>query len=139
MTQTEAAAAAGYSNPNTDAWRLLRLPHVVKALRQRRTELVEGDLTGLALKTLRDTMADTGAPRDARLKAAKIVLDLGQFNKDANKIKELKGKPLAEMTEDELRAMAAQLRQDAREDAREDETPAEDVKVINGIAEPVRP
>jgi len=88
---------------------------------------------------LRDTMADTGAPRDARLKAAKIVLDLGQFNKDANKIKELKGKPLAEMTEDELRAMAAQLRQDAREDARETDAPAEDVNVINTIAEPVTP
>lgn len=84
-------------------------------------------------------MTDTGAPRDARLKAAKIVLDLGQFNKDANKIKELKGKPIAEMTEDELRAMAAQLRADARDDARQNDTTTEEAKVINAIAEPVTP
>lgn len=139
QTPAECAKAAGYAEASQEAYRLMQKPHIVKALRQRRVELVEGDLTGLALKTLRDTMTDTGAPRDARLKAAKIVLDLGQFNKDANKIKELKGKPIAEMTEDELRAMAAQLRADAREDARQEDTPPEDTKVINAVAEETTP
>lgn len=134
MSQTEAARLAGYTSPSTDAWRLLRLPHVVKALRQRRIELVEGDLTGLALKTLRDTMTDTGAPRSARLQAAKIVLDLGQFG-NGSKNKDLKDKAIAEMTEEELRELAAKLRQDAREGAQQDPAPGEEAKVINAVAE----
>lgn len=138
VTQTEAAARAGYSVPAQTAWRLLRLPHVIKALRQRRIELVEGDLTGLALKTLRDTMTDVGAPRSARLQAAKIVLDLGQFGNN-NKNNGLKDKPIGEMTEQELRELAAELREDARKDAQREQAPAEDAKVINAVAEPSTP
>jgi phage terminase small subunit len=136
---TECARQAGYAAPGVEAYRLMRLPHILAAVRERRIVAVEGDLTGLALKTLYDTMQDAGATRDVRLKAAKIVLELGQFAKKDSGNRDLGKKSMADMTIDELRAMAAQLRQDARNDARDVDAPAEDTSVINAIAEPVTP
>ena len=111
---TEAARRAGYTHPAQEAYRLIRKPNIIAAIRSERSRLVEGDLTGLALKTLHEIFLDTGASPALKLKAAVIVLRMaGYIGSGAEHPGNGGEKTLQEMTEAELRAMAAQLRADA--------------------------
>lgn len=114
---TEAARRAGYTHPAQEAYRLIRNPNIIAALRSERSRLVEGDLTGLALKTLHEIFLDPDAPVALKLKAAKIVLDMAGYSAGGGERPAGGEKILQEMTEAELRALAGQLRADAHSSA----------------------
>jgi phage terminase small subunit len=101
-TPTEAARHAGYANPKNDAYRLLRLPHVAEAIRDTQSRVIGGDLSNIALKTLRDVMQDAGAPAPARVSAARAVLEMGgHYDREAREA-ERADKALSEMSIEEL-------------------------------------
>lgn len=76
VTPTEAARRAGYSQPNTAAWRLMKSPQVAAAVKQAHFLEVDSNLTGVALKTLKAVMEDEKAPASARVAAARAVVDM---------------------------------------------------------------
>ena len=103
-TQTESARRAGYGDPSSRAYELVRKPHVIEAIRQEQRRLVDGDLVNVALKTLRDIMSDTDASAAARVSAARAALEIGgHMRKDA--ADDSADKALSEMSIEELEAL----------------------------------
>lgn len=73
---TEAARAAGYSahTADTQAWQLLRKPHISEAIhREQRRAFVE--LAGIAIGQTRRLLEDTRTPPGARVELIKDVLN----------------------------------------------------------------
>lgn len=96
---TPAARSAGYVVAKTDAYRLLRLPHVLEALQERRSARIRGDLASVALTTMQDLMSgDT--PAATRYQASKWVLEHAGHHVDPDQ--DHQAKPLEEMDADEL-------------------------------------
>jgi len=107
-----AAVAAGYSDSRA-GWRLLRNPAVVAALKERQAALLSGDLSGVALSTLRAVMTDETAPAAARVSAAKWTLEaaghgLAAALGSARLGLDIADKPLSALSLSELEAMAEQ-------------------------------
>lgn len=71
--RTMAARIAGYAAPAQDASRLIALPHVRDALRKQREAAIHGDLSTIAIDTMRELMTD--APAAQRYQAARWVLE----------------------------------------------------------------
>jgi len=105
-TQTEAARQAGYRFPQYEGYRLVRTPSVQSAIQQSRRRLYCGELSNVAVGTLREILVDSGAPASARVSAARTVLelagDLGKRDEQGSV------KPLSELTPDELSGMIRQ-------------------------------
>lgn len=100
IPRTQAARLAGFSAPAVEAYRLMKLPHVVEALHQRRDAALKGDLAHLAVETMRDLMGPT-TPAATRYNAARWVLEhAGHTVSD----EENQGgvRPLEEMNSEEL-------------------------------------
>ena len=76
VTPTEAARRAGYSQPTTAAWRLMKSAQVAAAVKQAHFLEVDSNLTGVALRTLKAIMEDARAPASARVAAARAVADM---------------------------------------------------------------
>src|SRR5215831_18299686 len=104
-----AAQLAGFSKPTTDAWRLLRIPHVLAAVNAAvRTALAED--APLARNLLRQYVKDTEMNPKIRLDAAKTLLDRsGHIAPKARDESAEREKSLHEMSTDELRAMVDRL------------------------------
>lgn len=102
-TPNVAAKHAGFVSPKTAGYDLMRLPHVLAAIRFERERYISGDLANVATRTLRAVMDDSGTPAAARVQAARTVLEmaghLGRNSKAAGSDEE---KPLTEMSPDEL-------------------------------------
>lgn len=96
----KAAKVVGYSDPNREAWRLMRQPAVVEEIKRRRDALIQGDLGQLAIDAMRDLMGDE-TPAATRYQASKWVLEhAGHANPaDAEKGQQ---KDLTDMNADEL-------------------------------------
>lgn len=105
-TQTEAARRAGYADPGMEAWRLMRKPHVIAAVREHRERLISGSLANVAAETFREVMENKAYPAAARVAAARAVWEAAGHFSGADKNKG-QDRPLNEMTEDELRAFIA--------------------------------
>lgn len=104
----DAAAKAGYSNPDSAAYRLRRDPKVIKAVLEARQAAIESDLGGLAYAELFALITDRErTPATVRFAACKWVLETaghggpGAMAPDG-------GKALAEMTLAELAAFIKQ-------------------------------
>lgn len=105
-TATEAARQAGFSAPGQEAYRLMRKPHVLKAVRETRERLIGASLANLAVKTLADVMKDVAAPASARVAAARCALDAaGHFDRAKDDV----DKSITEMTNAELQALIAKV------------------------------
>lgn len=76
-TPTEAAKQAGYAQPKQRAYELLRKPHIVEAIRREQDRLLTGDLTNLALSTLRRVMGDDASSANAKVAASRAILEAG--------------------------------------------------------------
>jgi len=104
VNPTVAARQAGFSNPRNSGYYLIRLPHIVAAIRQERARLFDGDLANVAASTLRAVMTDPDAPAAARVSAARTVLEvtreLGRRQNDGDSDRQLH-----EMTPDELASL----------------------------------
>ena len=109
-TQTEAARRAGYADASQEAWRLMRKPHVLAAVREHRERLISGSLSNIAAETLREVMENKAYPASARVAAARAVWEAAGHFAGAGKDQGTE-KPLNEMTEDELRAFIARADQ----------------------------
>lgn len=104
MTPTEAARQAGYAQPKQAAYRLTRAPHIQSAIRQARQTIYSGELTNMAIGTLKTVMADPDAPASSKVSAARTVFelagDLGKLSGEAGQTGQL-----AEMTPEQLADM----------------------------------
>jgi len=97
----EAARLAGYSSPASEAHRLLSLPHVRQAIRQRRESIINGDLAKLALETLGQLMTSETTPAAVRLGASRTALEMaGHLGKAPETA--LADRPLSELSVAEL-------------------------------------
>jgi len=101
VTQTEAARRAGYTAPTVDAVRLVRVPHVQKAIKEMRARAIETEGATLAYNTLVDCMKP-GNPGSVRVAAAKLMWQAAGI---LEKHGAAGDKPLQEMSADELRAV----------------------------------
>lgn len=94
---------AGYSAPNQDAYGLMRKPHVLAAIKERRHALIDGGMTNIALDTMRELMTDKeGTPAATRYKAAEWTLKAGGYGAQDNQAGQ--EKDLTDMNADELAA-----------------------------------
>jgi hypothetical protein len=101
----DAARAAGFADPGTAARRLILTPHVRAAIRAARIADIEGDLSRLALDTLRDLMATATTPAPVKLGAARFALEMARYGPEQAAKQPDDQKPLAEMTIAELEAL----------------------------------
>lgn len=110
MPQGEAAEAAEYAHPAVDASRLMRLPHVRDALHEARTAEIEGDLSVLAMDTIRALM-DQRTPAATRYKAATWVLgqaghrEAGQLNREDVPLEDMTPEQLAQAVQSGMSAL----------------------------------
>ena len=75
VNPTKAAELANYRSPGQDSYRLMRVPHVLQAIKERRTAAIQGDMAGIALDTMRELMTDSETtPAATRYKAAEWTL-----------------------------------------------------------------
>jgi len=110
---TAAARAAGYAQERADktAWELLRLPHVMAALRQEQARVIMAEGVSVAIGTALDVAKNPAHKGSERVAAARLLLEAGRVigNKaqDAGGLPSGMDKPLSEMTLSELEAFIA--------------------------------
>lgn len=98
---THAAREAGYSDAGTSAYDLMRMPHVVAAVRLERERYISGELANVATGTLHAILTDKAAPASARVQAARTVLEMsGEIGRHKTSAED--DRPLSEMSADEL-------------------------------------
>lgn len=98
-TPTEAARRAGFQHPGQEAYRLMRKPHVVRAIKEAQNRLIAASGTNVALKTLLDVMIN-GTKEPARVSAARTWVEMaGLLKPDAAGERD---KQLHEMSNEEL-------------------------------------
>lgn len=103
----KAAADAGYAAPSTDAYRLMRLPHVLKAIDDERSRMLRGELVSIAVVALKNMLTSDDTPAAQRLGAIKLTFEAGGVTGKNNDSKSLDGKALSEMTLEEIQMYAA--------------------------------
>jgi hypothetical protein len=107
LSLTKAAEGAGFANAGNYGSALMRNPHVRQAVHAIRAAAIEGDLSSLALSTMRKLMADDLTPAPVRFQAAKWTLETA-----GHKAAEALGAPapekgLSDMSLEELEAFIA--------------------------------
>jgi phage terminase small subunit len=125
---TIAAKTAGYSDGKVAAHDLLKLPHVVAAVRLERERYISSELANVATGTLRSILEDDSAAPAARVQAARTVLEMsGDIGR--NKSTGDDERPLSEMSADELSRMIDRWQEEKAALA----TPvdAEDVEIVD--------
>ena len=101
QTPTHAAREAGYSDAGTSAYDLMRMPHVVAAVRLERERYISGELANVATGTLHAILTDKAAPAAARVQAARTVLEMsGEVGRAKRSAED--ERPLSEMSAEEL-------------------------------------
>jgi hypothetical protein len=110
-TPTDAARAIGRAAPSQSGYDLLRHPRVVAALREETTRKLIVESAPLALRVLHRVLNDDSAPPNARVAAAKTILDRAGYATPAKADKPGE-KPLAEQGAGELRDMVERLEQE---------------------------
>lgn len=103
----QACVSAGYAakSAHQEAYRLLRKPHVLDAVRKEQARVL-GTMSAKALHVLDQLLGDTEISPAVRLDAAKTVLDRAGYVSARTPAHAIAGdeKPLNEMSTDELRA-----------------------------------
>ncbi len=113
LAPTDAARAAGYRHPSSDASRLLRLPAISDAIRQGMAARLHNELAPVALNTVADIMRDADAPARLRLDASRVILDRAGYVPPKAQDPGADGAGgLSGMTRDQLAALADKLAQE---------------------------
>jgi phage terminase small subunit len=103
----QACVSAGYAakSAHQEAYRLLRKPHVLDAVRKEQARVL-GTMSAKALHVLDQLLGDTEISPAVRLDAAKTVLDRAGYVSARTPAHAIgsNDQPLNEMTPDELRA-----------------------------------
>ena len=120
---TDAARVAGYSDPDTQGWRLARYPAVQREIKERRLARILGKTAGLALNALDKVLEDPEVSPTARFPYVKLALAIAGYGEKSQETKDMHSKDLSEMTPEEL----AQTIQDARQARAEIEARMRDV------------
>lgn len=106
LSQKQAAAAAGYSSPDSAGYQVLQIPHVREAVHAAREGYIKTELANLGLKVIKDLLTDSNVPYNVRFSAAKFSMELaGHGQRDAEN--DPKDKPLSEMSVEELEQFVA--------------------------------
>jgi hypothetical protein len=104
--QTEAAREAGYGDPGARAWQLMRLPHILGAIRQE-TERTMACAGPKAVGWMVKALDDAKLPGAVRFQAAKWLAEASGHGLAAQRAAlglPAQDKPLSDMTLDELDA-----------------------------------
>lgn len=113
LTPTESARRAGYAHAAQRATELVRKPHVMAAIRQEQSRLLDGDLANVALRTLRGVMEDQQSPASAKVAASRAVLEAsGYFKREQES--PLENKSPLDMSAQELEAFVRKGRAELR-------------------------
>lgn len=131
LSRSAAARAAGYSAPAEDAYKLMRLPHVRDELHQRRAAWIHGDLSTVAMRTMRDLMIE--APAAQRYQAARWVLEQAG-HRDGDADKDAADRPLDELGPEDL----ARAVQSGMESLRQLAGSLDGVQIVDGEARTLR-
>lgn len=121
--ETKAAELSGYHNPETEGWRLVRLPHVAAAIRAETERLVHLKGAPKAVGFLIAAIEDKSLSGSTRHACAKTLLEVaGYTGPGRNPPTDPGDKPLSEYTMAELDAFiskqSGQLREiEAQQDA----------------------
>jgi len=108
-TPTEAARHAGYTHAAQRATELVRKPHIVAAIREEQSRALDGDLTNVALRTLKEIMQSKKSPASARVAASRAVLEAsGYFRRDKEML--IEDKDPLDMSAQELEAFIQKSR-----------------------------
>lgn len=100
---TSACRDIGYAVPNQDSFHLMRNQRVLAAIKEKRHALLDGEMTYIALDTMRELMTDKdGTPAATRYKAAEWTLKAGGYG--AQDTQAGQEKDLTDMNADELAA-----------------------------------
>lgn len=111
-TPTEAARHAGYAHAAQRATELVRKPHIVAAIREEQSRILDGDLTNVAMRTLKEVMENPKSPASARVAASRAVLEAsGHFRRDRETL--IEDKDPLDMTTQELEAFIRKSRKQA--------------------------
>jgi len=110
VTQTKAAELAGYSNPGTDAWRLLQTPSILDAITRHAQQrlITEGQQAALAFMI--KGPSNEKLPGAVRFQCAKWVMEAAGHGLAAQRAAlglPADDKPLSEMSITELDAFLA--------------------------------
>lgn len=101
-----AARQAGYSDPRTESYRLLNLPHVLRAIQSERERALHGDMACMALHTMAELLTPE-TPAHVRFQAARWILEASGHTARPNPAALLgNDRPLAEMSSEELQELA---------------------------------
>lgn len=124
-----AAEIAGYSNPETNGYKVAARPAIANEVARRVLERIQNELLPYAFEAHLKLLTEKGVPHGARVQAVKLAYDRALGDQD-----KLNGKEAHEMTAAELADEIARLkRQQARADAADvvaesvDQAPAADV------------
>jgi hypothetical protein len=132
-TATKAAEVAGYADPRTSSWGLLRLPHIQAAIRAERERTIMTEGASIAWATMKDLMQNPKYTGAVKFQAAKWTLEAAGSGLAAHRAAlglPDGDKPLSEMTLAELDAFLAAGKQ-ALETLREQRE-----RVIEGVIVP---
>lgn len=102
LRPTEAAAAAGSLAPSAAATGWLKNPGVLQAIHDSRNAMIQGELSHLALETMRNLMRKEEAPPATRFQAAQWVLKAAGHGTDDGQADRQERKDLADMDAAEL-------------------------------------
>jgi phage terminase small subunit len=105
---TEAARELGRAAPSQSGYDMLRHPRIVAALREETTRALVVESAPLALRVLNSVLKDEKAPPNARVAAAKTILDRAGYVAPAKSDKPGE-KPLAEQDTQDLRVTIERL------------------------------
>lgn len=96
----QAARTAGYSDPRTESYRLLNLPHIRQAITDERERVLNCELASKALATMSELLGED-TPAQVRFQAARWVLEAVGHGIDSGTLEDHE-KPLHEMSYYEL-------------------------------------
>jgi hypothetical protein len=113
----DAATLSGYAVPAAESWRLMRHAGVIAAIREETTRRLVTESAPLALRVLHEVLGDSAAPANARVAAAKTLLDRGGYVAQSQSPKP-DGASIAEKDTRELHDMIARLESELADRAR---------------------
>jgi hypothetical protein len=121
---TYSARAAGYAQPQRDAWRAMQRPEVQAEIVRAEMARLTNEALPAAVGCLISIVSNGSAPAGARVQAAKVIIDrtLGDANAG-------NGKEPHEMTGEELARAIAELERIAADRAK-DVSPAPSVDIL---------
>jgi phage terminase small subunit len=105
---TEAAREAGYAEPSREAWRLMRNPAVLAAIREENARVLYAEVATASTAAILLCLRDPGARQSDKMQAARLGLEAAKIIKrDKTDANPLGSKALSEMSMDELETFIA--------------------------------